>query len=76
MARQGSTVQLNERAQDVLKTLIREFVVDGKPIGSRRLAKSYWERLSSATIRNVMSDLEKVGFLTQPHTSAGRVPTT
>ena len=55
--------------------LIREFVQDGKPIGSRRLAKNYWERLSSATIRNVMADLEKVGFLTQPHTSAGRVPT-
>ncbi len=75
MVRQGSTVQLNERAQDVLKTLIREYVVDGKPVGSRRLAKNYWERLSSATIRNVMADLEKVGFLTQPHTSAGRVPT-
>lgn len=75
MARQGSTVQLNERAQDVLKALIQEFVQDGKPVGSRRLAKNYWERLSSATIRNVMADLEKVGFLTQPHTSAGRVPT-
>ena len=76
MARQGSTVQLNERAQDVLKTLIREFVEDGKPVGSGRLAKNYWEKLSSATLRNVMADLEKVGFLTQPHTSAGRVPTT
>jgi len=75
MAKQGSAVQLNERAQDVLKTLIREFVVDGKPVGSGRLAKNYWERLSSATIRHVMADLEKVGFLTQPHTSAGRVPT-
>ncbi len=75
MVRQGSTVQLNERAQDVLKTLIREFVEDGKPVGSRRLAKNNRERLSSATLRNVMADLEKVGFLTQPHTSAGRVPT-
>ncbi len=75
MARKDSTAQLNERAQDVLKVLIQEFVQDGKPVGSRRLAKNYWEKLSSATIRNVMADLEKVGFLTQPHTSAGRVPT-
>ncbi len=75
MARKDSTTQLNERAQDVLKVLIQEFVQDGKPVGSRRLAKNYWEKLSSATIRNVMADLEKVGFLTQPHTSAGRVPT-
>ncbi len=75
MIRQRATAQLNERAQGVLKALIEEFVQDGKPVGSRRLAKNYWEELSPATIRNVMSDLEKVGFLTQPHTSAGRVPT-
>ena len=75
MVRQRSTVQPNERAQNVLKALIQEFVQDGKPVGSRRLAKNYREKLSSATIRNVMADLEKVGFLTQPHTSAGRIPT-
>jgi transcriptional regulator of heat shock response len=45
MARKDSTTQLNERAQDVLKVLIQEFVQDGKPVGSRRLAKNYWEKL-------------------------------
>ena len=75
MATQRSTVKLDERAQDVLAALIREFVQDGKPVGSRRLAKNYWEGLSSATIRNVMANLEKEGFLTQSHTSAGRAPT-
>ena len=75
MVRQRSSANLSERARDVLKTLIRDYVQDGEPVGSRRLAKNYREGLSSATIRNVMADLEKVGFLTQPHTSAGRVPT-
>jgi len=67
--------ELSQRARNVLKTLIREYVRVGRPIGSRRLSKIYSERLSSATLRNVMSDLEEAGFLSQPHTSAGRVPT-
>lgn len=75
MTGQQPSAILNERARSVLKALIREYVRGSKPVGSRRLAKHYWEGLSSATIRNVMAELENVGFLTQPHTSAGRVPT-
>ncbi len=66
---------LDERAASLLKALIREFVQTSRPVGSRRLAKIHHEDLSSATIRNVMADLEEMGFVTQPHTSAGRVPT-
>ncbi len=75
MTGQQPSAILNERARNVLKALIREYVRGSKPVGSRRLAKHYWEGLSSATIRNVMAELEGVGFLTQPHTSAGRIPT-
>ncbi|MFQ5928257.1 MAG: heat-inducible transcriptional repressor HrcA [Acidobacteriota bacterium] len=75
MAKQQHSEDLNERACDVLQVLIREYVRDGKPVGSRRLAKIHGEGLSPATIRNVMADLEEMGFVTQPHTSAGRVPT-
>lgn len=58
-----------------MRTLIREYVRSGRPVGSRRLSKIYSERLSPATLRNVMADLEEMGYLSQPHTSAGRVPT-
>ena len=70
-----SESELNSRACAVLRALIREYVRCDKPVGSRRLAKLHGEGLSPATIRNVMADLEQVGLLTQPHTSAGRVPT-
>src|SRR5215831_17854306 len=66
---------LDPRAQYLLKTLVERFVVDGQPIGSRVLSKQSGLELSPATIRNVMSDLEEMGFITSPHTSAGRVPT-
>lgn len=66
---------LNTRGRNLLKRLIREFVRTGKPVSSRRLAKMDREGLSPATIRNIMADLEKMGFVAQPHTSAGRVPT-
>ncbi len=66
---------LEERAASILRILIREFVRTNKPVGSRRLAKIHDEELSPATIRNVVADLEETGFVTQPHTSAGRVPT-
>ncbi len=66
---------LSERSKNVLRTLIREYVRSGTPIGSRLLAKVYQEDLSPATLRNVMADLEDAGYLAQPHTSAGRVPT-
>jgi heat-inducible transcriptional repressor len=66
---------LDERARQVLKSLIERYVADGQPVGSRALSKISGLELSPATIRNVMADLEDMGFVTSPHTSAGRVPT-
>jgi heat-inducible transcriptional repressor len=66
---------MDERHRDVLVALIREYVDSAEPVGSRLLAKRYFPKLSPATIRNVMADLEEMGYLAQPHTSAGRVPT-
>lgn len=66
---------LDPRAAELLKLLIDRYVRDGQPVGSRTLARAFREELSSATIRNVMSDLEALGFVSSPHTSAGRVPT-
>lgn len=74
MAKKGNAQELNDRARDILKGLIQEYVRTGKPVGSRRLAKINREGLSAATIRNIMSDLEEGGFVAQPHTSAGRIP--
>jgi len=66
---------LGPRSEKVLKTLIETYLVEGEPVGSRLLSKRFPESLSSASIRNVLSDLEEEAFLAQPHTSAGRVPT-
>lgn len=66
---------LDERGRQVLKSLIERYVADGQPVGSRALSKISGLELSPATIRNVMADLEDMGFVTSPHTSAGRVPT-
>jgi heat-inducible transcriptional repressor len=66
---------LSPRSEAVLKTLIETYLLEGEPIGSRLLSKRFPEALSSASIRNVLSDLEDEELLTQPHTSAGRVPT-
>src|ERR1044071_6905870 len=66
---------LDKRAQILLKTLIERYIEEGQPIGSRSLSKYSGLDLSPATIRNVMSDLEELGFISSPHTSAGRVPT-
>jgi heat-inducible transcriptional repressor len=66
---------LNERAQRLLKVLIESYIRDGLPVGSRTLSRESGLNLSSATIRNVMADLEHLGFVTSPHTSAGRIPT-
>jgi heat-inducible transcriptional repressor len=66
---------LDKRAQVLLKTLIERYIAEGEPIGSRTLSKYSGLDLSPATIRNVMSDLEELGFISSPHTSAGRVPT-
>jgi heat-inducible transcriptional repressor len=66
---------LDKRAQVLLKTLIERYIEEGQPVGSRTLSKYSGLDLSPATIRNVMSDLEELGFISSPHTSAGRVPT-
>jgi len=66
---------ISERAQHFLKVLIERYIRDGHPVGSRTLAKDAGLDLSPATIRNVMADLEDLGFVASPHTSAGRVPT-
>ena len=65
----------NERAQYLLKALIQRFIRDGQPVGSRTLSRDSGLELSPATIRNVMSDLEQLGLVSAPHTSAGRIPT-
>ena len=66
---------LDKRAQVLLKTLIERYIEDGEPVGSRTLSRYSNLDLSPATIRNVMSDLEEMGFIASPHTSAGRIPT-
>ncbi|ORU90061.1 MAG: heat-inducible transcriptional repressor HrcA [Cycloclasticus sp. symbiont of Poecilosclerida sp. M] len=67
--------ELNERSQQLLKLLVERFIQDGQPVGSRALSCEKGLGLSSATIRNVMADLEELGLIHSPHTSAGRVPT-
>src|SRR5213594_1212456 len=66
---------MDARQRDVLIALIREYVNSAEPVGSRALSKRHFPHLSPATIRNVMADLEEMGYLAQPHTSAGRIPT-
>lgn len=66
---------LGERSRRLLKSLIQEYIQTREPVGSRRLSKLSNESLSPATIRNIMADLEEGGFVTQPHPSAGRIPT-
>ncbi len=67
--------ELSERAQYLLKALTERYIRDGQPVGSRTLAREAGLKLSPATIRNVIADLEELGLVTSPHTSAGRVPT-
>lgn len=69
------SAQLDPRAAELLKLLIERHLHDGQPVGSRTLARAFKVELSPATIRNVMADLEDLGFVASPHTSAGRVPT-
>jgi heat-inducible transcriptional repressor len=66
---------MDARQRDVLVAVIREYIDSAEPVGSRVLAKRHFPNLSPATIRNAMADLEDLGYLVQPHTSAGRVPT-
>ena len=75
MAHEARDEALGERAQHLLRTLIESYIRGGQPVGSRALSRESGLQLSSATIRNVMADLEELGFVASPHTSAGRVPT-
>lgn len=74
MAGKENGQQLDERMRDILKLIIRSYITCGEPVGSRNLSKQIESRLSPATIRNIMADLEEAGYLMQPHTSAGRIP--
>lgn len=75
MSTEAITTPPNDRAQHLLRVLIQRYIRDGQPVGSRTLSKDAGLDLSPATIRNVMSDLEDMGMVSAPHTSAGRVPT-
>jgi heat-inducible transcriptional repressor len=75
MGHEARDEALSERAQTLLRILIESYIRDGQPVGSRVLSRESGLQLSSATIRNVMADLEELGFVASPHTSAGRVPT-
>jgi heat-inducible transcriptional repressor len=68
-------MELNDRKIKILKAIVSSYIHEGEAIGSRTISKKYDLGISSATVRNEMSDLEELGFLAQPHTSAGRVPT-
>src|SRR5512147_3051611 len=78
-ARRGPLLQwptmLDERARTLLKALVERYIADGQPVGSRTLSRASGLELSPATIRNVMADLEELGLIASPHTSAGRIPT-
>ena len=65
---------LDERKTKILHAIIQTYLETGEPVGSRTIAKASDLNLSSATIRNEMSDLEELGYIVQPHTSAGRIP--
>jgi transcriptional regulator of heat shock response len=67
--------ELNERKQKILNAIIRDYQSTAEPVGSRSIAKNYLPDFSPATIRNEMADLEEEGYIKQPHTSAGRIPT-
>ena len=75
MPQSKKSSELNERSLFLFKTLVDHFINDGQPVGSRTLARDLDLDLSAATIRNIMSDLEDLGLLHSPHTSAGRIPT-
>ena len=66
---------LNERKQKILHAIVTDYIQTAEPVGSRTISRPYQNNLSAATIRNEMADLEELGYVTQPHTSAGRIPT-
>jgi len=68
-------MELNDRGRSILKAIINSYIATAEPVGSRTVTKRYDLGISPATVRNIMADLEEMGFLAQPHTSAGRIPT-
>ena len=75
MTAKDQKTELNERARLLLKAMIERYITDGQPVGSRTLSQESGLDLSPATVRNVMADLEHLGLIASPHTSAGRIPT-
>lgn len=75
MAEESTLDNLNQRSQHLFKVLVERYINDGQPVGSRTLSKDAKIDLSPATIRNIMADLEDLGLIVSPHTSAGRIPT-
>src|SRR4026209_945169 len=75
MSSQTTDESLNDRADRLLQLLVEHYIRDGQPVGSRTLSRDVGMSLSAATIRNVMADLEELGFVHSPHTPAGRTPT-
>ncbi len=71
----GTPAGIGKREREILTAIVETYISTGEPVGSRTLARNNRENLSAASIRNVMADLADAGFLEQPHTSAGRVPT-
>ncbi|MEC8668785.1 MAG: heat-inducible transcriptional repressor HrcA, partial [Pseudomonadota bacterium] len=67
--------ELNDRSREVFRRVVEGYLTNGEPVGSRTLTRSMSEKVSAATIRNVMQDLEFLGLLDSPHVSAGRIPT-
>src|SRR5690348_16480882 len=73
--RRAREFTFDDRSRELLTAAIKLYVATGEPVGSRTLSRHSREQLSAATIRNIMADLEEAGYLYQPHTSAGRIPT-
>src|SRR6056297_657803 len=67
--------EMNDRSREVFRRVVESYLASGDPVGSRTLTRSLSEKVSAATIRNVMQDLEYLGLLDSPHVSAGRIPT-
>ena len=66
---------LSDRSQKILEAIIEEYIATAQPVGSKALTRNHGIKLSPASVRNVMAELEDLGYLAQPHISAGRVPT-
>src|ERR671915_1350682 len=74
-ATQVSLAQLNERSREIFRQIVENYLTTGEPVGSRHIARVIPMTLSPASVRNVMADLEQLGLIYAPHTSAGRLPT-